>query len=181
MNKACQVFHKNNDLISLSIFISLGPHVFISIIHGFQNMLFTVQGVPWSLFRREKRTSVCGGGGVERCAHSTLSWPPRVSTVTYLFYHLHNLTLPLLLIHLHFPILTSSHNYFKVKFISLAGVAQWIEPWPVNQKVASSIPTHGTCLGCGARSLVGACERQQMNISLACWCFSPSLPPFPSL
>ena len=31
----------------------------------------------------------------------------------------------------------------------MAGVAQWIELQPVNQKVASSIPSQGTCLGCG--------------------------------
>ena len=29
----------------------------------------------------------------------------------------------------------------------LAGVAQWIEHWPVNQRVACSIPSQGTCLG----------------------------------
>ena len=30
---------------------------------------------------------------------------------------------------------------------TLAGVAQWIECGPVNQKVASLIPSQGTCLG----------------------------------
>ena len=32
--------------------------------------------------------------------------------------------------------------------IALAGVARWIEHQPVNQRVASSIPSQGTCLGC---------------------------------
>ena len=32
--------------------------------------------------------------------------------------------------------------------MALAGVAQWIERWPVNQNVPSSIPSQGTCLGC---------------------------------
>ena len=32
--------------------------------------------------------------------------------------------------------------------IALAGVAQWIEHWPVNQRVTGSIPSQGTCLGC---------------------------------
>ena len=32
--------------------------------------------------------------------------------------------------------------------LALAGVAQWIERWPANQRVASSIPSQGTCLGC---------------------------------
>ena len=34
-------------------------------------------------------------------------------------------------------------------FCTLAGMAQWIEHLPVNQRVAGSIPSHGTCLGCG--------------------------------
>ena len=33
--------------------------------------------------------------------------------------------------------------------ITLAGVAQWIERQPVNQRVAGLIPSQGTCLGCG--------------------------------
>ena len=32
--------------------------------------------------------------------------------------------------------------------LALAGVAQWIECGPANQRVASSIPSEGTCLGC---------------------------------
>ena len=32
---------------------------------------------------------------------------------------------------------------------ALAGVAQWIEYWPANQRVAGWIPRQGTCLGCG--------------------------------
>ena len=31
---------------------------------------------------------------------------------------------------------------------TLAGVAQWIECWPADQRVASSIPGQGTCLCC---------------------------------
>ena len=54
---------------------------------------------------------------------------------------------------------------------ALAGVAQWIECWPVNQRVTGSIPSLGTCLGCGAH------ERQShVDISLLLF-----LPPFPSL
>ena len=34
--------------------------------------------------------------------------------------------------------------------LALAGVAQWIECQPVNQRVASSIPSQGKCLGCWA-------------------------------
>ena len=31
---------------------------------------------------------------------------------------------------------------------ALAGVAQWIECEPVNQRVTGSIPSQDTCLGC---------------------------------
>ena len=34
------------------------------------------------------------------------------------------------------------------RIVGLAGVAQWSEGWPANQRVASSIPSQGTCLGC---------------------------------
>ena len=46
------------------------------------------------------------------------------------------------------------------------GVAQWLEHWPVNQKVTSSIPSQGTCLGCGPRPQLGVSERQPINVSL---------------
>ena len=39
--------------------------------------------------------------------------------------------------------------------MTLAGVAQWIECGPVNQGVAGSIPSQGTCLGCGPGPPVG--------------------------
>ena len=36
---------------------------------------------------------------------------------------------------------------FEMAVCALAGVAQWIECWPADQRVASSIPSQGTCLG----------------------------------
>ena len=36
----------------------------------------------------------------------------------------------------------------QVRALALAGVAQWIECLPANQRVTSSIPSQGTCLGC---------------------------------
>ena len=36
----------------------------------------------------------------------------------------------------------------KKRWSGLAGVAQWIEYQPVNQRVTSSIPSQGTCLDC---------------------------------
>ena len=48
-----------------------------------------------------------------------------------------------------YVIFSLSFSTFKTKMISaLAGVAQWIEHWPVSQKVTGSIPCQGTCLGC---------------------------------
>ena len=65
---------------------------------------------------------------------------------------------------------------FKLTALTLAGVVQQIERWPAGQKVASSIPSQGTCLGCGPGPQLGACERQLIDVSLALF-----LPPFPSL
>ena len=42
---------------------------------------------------------------------------------------------------------------------ALAGVAQWIERQPANQKVPGSIPSQGTCLGCGPGPQLGTLER----------------------
>ena len=41
------------------------------------------------------------------------------------------------------------------KFLALAGVTQWTECHPANRKVAGSIPSQGTCLGCGPGPLLG--------------------------
>ena len=57
--------------------------------------------------------------------------------------------------------------------LALAGVAQWIQCQPENQRVAGLIPSQGTCLGCGPDPQWGAHERQP-HIDV-------SLPPFPSL
>ena len=41
-------------------------------------------------------------------------------------------------------------KFFIEKHLSaLAGVAQWIECWPMNQKVLGSVPSQVICLGCG--------------------------------
>ena len=67
------------------------------------------------------------------------------------------------------------HEMKKVE--ALAGVAQWVECWPVNWRVARSIPSQGTCLGCRPGPQLGAGKRQLVNVSLAHQCFSPSLYP----
>ena len=58
---------------------------------------------------------------------------------------------------------------------ALAGVAQWIECWPVNQAVAGSVLSQGTCLGCTLGPWLGMCERQPVDVSLAHQCFFPFL------
>ena len=60
---------------------------------------------------------------------------------------------------------------------ALAGVAQWIECRPVNQRVTGSIPSQGTCLGCRPGPQLGVHERQPHTDV-----FPPLfLPPFPSV
>ena len=41
-----------------------------------------------------------------------------------------------------------NRDKFKKKGIAMAGLTPWIERWPANQRVASSIPSQGTCLDC---------------------------------
>ena len=41
-----------------------------------------------------------------------------------------------------------NYNESKILITALAGVVQWIDCWPANQKVAGLIPSQGTCLGC---------------------------------
>ena len=63
----------------------------------------------------------------------------------------------------------------KDKKRTLAGVAQWIEYQPVNQRVTNSIPSQSTCLSCGAGLHWGVCVKQShTDVSLPLF-----LPPFP--
>ena len=59
------------------------------------------------------------------------------------------------------------------KCSALAAVAQWIELWPANQRVASSIPSQSTCLGCRP----GPQWEGGMWEATTHWHFSPSLSP----
>ena len=56
---------------------------------------------------------------------------------------------------------------------TLAGVTQCIECWPENQRVVGSIPSQGTCLGCGPGSQWG---RTRDNHTLMFLSLSSSLP-----
>ena len=57
-------------------------------------------------------------------------------------------------------------QYFNNGSRALAGVAQWTEAWPVNQKVAGLIPSQGTCLVCGPGPQLGECEKQLTDVYL---------------
>ena len=66
----------------------------------------------------------------------------------------------------------------KKKKKALAGVVHWVGCQIVNQKIASSIPSWGTCLGCGLGPWLGACERQPTDVSLINVSLPLFLPPF---
>ena len=60
---------------------------------------------------------------------------------------------------------------------ALAGVAQWVEHWPANERVTGLIPRQGTCLGYGPGPQCRVCERQpHIDVSLPLF-----LLPVPSL
>ena len=62
-------------------------------------------------------------------------------------------------------------------YMALAGVAQWIEHQPADQRVAGSIPSQGTCLGCRPGPQWEAWEKQpHTDVSLPLF-----LPPSHSL
>ena len=61
----------------------------------------------------------------------------------------------------------------KCTCLALAGVAQWIEHWPVTQGVTSSIPSSGMCLVCGPGPQWGRGGWWEAKTH---WCISPSLP-----
>ena len=61
---------------------------------------------------------------------------------------------------------------------ALAGVAQWTECRPSNQRVTSLIPSQGTCLGCGP----GQVPRRGTGNHTLIFLFGPLfLPPSPSV
>ena len=62
---------------------------------------------------------------------------------------------------------------------ALAGVAQCIKP--VNERVAGSIPSQGTCLSGRFGGDMGAYNRQPIDVSHISVSLLLHLPPFPSL
>ena len=81
-----------------------------------------------------------------------------------------------------FILVVKKTHLFKNIVLVLAGVAQWIERQPVNQKVTSLIPSQGTGLGCGPGPWLRVGDRQPIDVSLSHQCFSLSFSlPSPSL
>ena len=69
-------------------------------------------------------------------------------------------------------------HFFILKnklFVALAAVAQWVGHQPAYQRVASSIPSQGTCLGCRPGQVLSG-GGGTWEATTHC-CFSPSLPP----
>ena len=58
---------------------------------------------------------------------------------------------------------------------SLAGVAQWIECRPANQRVSGLIPSQGTCLGCGPGPQWGMFKRQHIDFLSVSFFFTSPL------
>ena len=56
---------------------------------------------------------------------------------------------------------------------ALAGVAQWIECWPVNKRVAGLIPGQGTYLGCRPSPQLGEHKRHPYVYVSLPLCLSP--------
>ena len=80
--------------------------------------------------------------------------------------YLHSLLLP--------PRPSPRRQCYTNKEPAVAGVVPWIEHRPVNQRVVGSIPSQGTCLGCGPGPHLGVCKRQpHIDVSLSLF-----LPPF---
>ena len=64
-----------------------------------------------------------------------------------------------------------------LKNMALAGVVQWVERQPVNQKIAGPVPSQDTCLDCQPGPQQGAHKRQpHIDVSLLLF-----LSPVPSL
>ena len=61
--------------------------------------------------------------------------------------------------------------------LALTDVAQLVGHWPAKQEVTNSIPSQGTCLGCGLVPSQGMYKRKPINISFPNWYFFPPLSP----
>ena len=70
-----------------------------------------------------------------------------------------------------------------IQMAGLTGEARLIGHLSTKQKAASSVPSQGTCLGCGLVPSWGARKRQPVDVSLSHIDASLPLflPPFPSL
>ena len=65
-----------------------------------------------------------------------------------------------------------SDEVIIIEWLALAGVVQWIECWPVTQRVATWIPSQGTCLGCRPGTPSGGHARGNHMLMLLSLSFS---------
>ena len=68
----------------------------------------------------------------------------------------------------------STEVYKNAQKVTLAGVTQWIECQPANQRVTSSIPTQGTYLGCRTDGQQGHMRGNHTLMFLSLSFFLPS-------
>ena len=85
-----------------------------------------------------------------------ISWLLLSSTSVLLFWH-YCKCIELKIVETYINIFALAYKWRKIKKRSpaLAGVSQWIEHRPVNQRVTGWIPSQGTCLGCSQVSSKG--------------------------
>ena len=81
--------------------------------------------------------------------------------------------IPCILVYIKFACEINVYNFsryltcIKVKNAALAGVAQWFECWTLKERVASSIPSQSTSLGCSPGPQQGEHDRQpHIDVSL---------------
>ena len=70
---------------------------------------------------------------------------------------------------------SNKHRNIMSWLLWLGGLS--IGLWTKRWKITGSIPSQGTSLGWGPGPWLGACEKQLIDVSLAHWCFFPSLSP----
>ena len=66
-----------------------------------------------------------------------------------------------------FPKVPGYSGLLIILIATLAGVALWVGHSTAKQWVGGSIPSQGTCLGCGPGPHQDVYERQTINVSLS--------------
>ena len=151
-------------LIASILSKSSGEKICLLLIFNFWTLVSLFQQETCSVNGRNRCISPCKS----RLAHFKMLWEAGILSVKHIIFTSTSLHEVLL------EILVNELDQMGNPVIILAGVAQWIECRPVNQRVTSWIPNQGTCLGWGPGPQLGVCKRQpQVGVSLPLF-----LPPF---